>query len=165
MHVWANMAPALTAAAGGFSEAVYQRSTLGLREFEAARVRIAHINDCAVCRGWRTARDVPARGDDPDAVSEDFYDHVLDPQWDGYSDRERLAIEFAERFCVDHLSMDDGFWDRLHGHYSDEEIVDLAICVASWLGLGRVNRVLEIDGACRLPTASMHDAVAASRVG
>ena len=48
-------------AAGALSDAVYRKSTLPLREFEAARTRIAQINDCQLCLDWRTARDVPDR--------------------------------------------------------------------------------------------------------
>ena len=36
---------------------VYDHSTLGLREFEAARLRIAQINGCLFCQDWRTERD------------------------------------------------------------------------------------------------------------
>jgi hypothetical protein len=46
--------------------------------------------------------------------------------------------------------MDDEFWQRLRAAYTDEELVDLALCVASWLALGRFNRVFDIDGACRV---------------
>jgi hypothetical protein len=30
--------------------------------------------------------------------------------------------------------------------------VDLALCVGSWLALGRFNQVFDIDGACRVPS-------------
>ncbi len=43
--------------ASKLSLAVYAKSTLGLREFEAARLRIAQINGCIVCMDWRTDRD------------------------------------------------------------------------------------------------------------
>ncbi len=33
IHVWTELAPPLTAAAGGFSSAVYEHSSLSLREF------------------------------------------------------------------------------------------------------------------------------------
>ena len=55
VYVWTEMAPSLTAAAGGYSSAVYRNSSLSLREFEAARVTMARINQCALCLGWRTA--------------------------------------------------------------------------------------------------------------
>lgn len=152
-YVWGTLAPSLTSAAAAYSDAVYTNSSLSLREFEAARITIARINDCAICKGWRSARDVPGRWEDPGAVPEEFYEHVgIDPAWPELSERERLAAEFAHRYACDHLGMDDALWVRLHHHFSDAELVDLALCVASWLALGRFNQVFDIDGACRVPT-------------
>jgi alkylhydroperoxidase family enzyme len=152
IFVWSELAPPLTAAAGGYSHAVYEKSSLSLREFEAARVTMARINQCAICMDWRTARDVPSRGAAPDEIPEAFYESVGSEQWLAtLDDRERLAAEFAERYSTDHLGMDAEFWDRLHDHYSDDELVDLALCVGSWLALGRFNQVFDIDGACRVP--------------
>ena len=54
VHVWTELAPSLTAAAGAYSTAVYEKSSLSLREFEAARITIARINQCAICIDWRT---------------------------------------------------------------------------------------------------------------
>ena len=154
MFVWTEVAKPLSSTAGAFSDAVYNRSSLPLREFEAARVRIAQINDCMVCLGWRTARDVPGRAEDPGAVSEEYYANIGDLGWEGFSERERLAAEFAERFALDHTAMDDELWGRLHASYSDEELVDLALCVSAWLAFGRINRVFDVDGACRVPVAA-----------
>ena len=55
--------------------------------------------------------------------------------------------------------MDAGFWARCHAAFSDDELVDLALCVGSWLALGRFNQVFDIDGACRVP--AVHGAPAA----
>jgi alkylhydroperoxidase family enzyme len=152
VYVWTELAQPLTAAAGGYSSAVYDKSSLSLREFEAARVTMARINQCAICIDWRTARDVPSRAADPVAIPESFYEQVGGHgSLEGLSDRERLAAEFAERYSTDHLSMDEAFWALLHRHYTDDELVDLALCVGSWLALGRFNQVFDIDGACRIP--------------
>ena len=157
IHVWTALAPKLTAAAGGYSGAVYEHSSLSLREFEAARITMARINQCAICVDWRTARDVPARGADPGEVPEEFYEAVgVRRDWSGLSEREHLAAEFAERYSLDHLGMDDALWARLHGHFGDDELVDLALCVGSWLALGRFNQVFDIDGACRVPSPAAH---------
>jgi alkylhydroperoxidase family enzyme len=156
IYLWTERAPALTSTAGAFSDAVYRRSTLPLRELEAARTRIAQINDCNICINWRTARDVPDRphvaGDDigDGAVPEEFYAHV-GKEWDGFTDRERLAAVFAERFAVDHLSIDDALWARLHAAFTDDELVELGLCVGAWIAFGRLNRVFDVDGACRVP--------------
>ncbi len=150
-YVWGDLAPVLSGPAAAYSSAVYEGSTLSLREFESARITIAAINQCALCLGWRTARDVPGRSVDPAAVPDSFYDDVVAHRWDTVSVRERLAAEFAERYSCDHLGMDDDLWARLHARFSDAELVDLGLCVASWLALGRFNQVFDIDGACRIP--------------
>jgi alkylhydroperoxidase family enzyme len=77
-------------AAAAFATSVYSDSTLGLREFEAARLRVAKINGCLNCSDWRTER--------------------------------------------------------------DGEIVELSICPGSWIGFGRLDRVLGLDAACVLPS-------------
>jgi len=158
IHVWTALAPKLTAAAGGYSGAVYEHSSLSLREFEAARITMARINDCALCLDWRTARDVPSRGAAADEVPEAFYAAVgSDGAGAGLTERELLAAEFAERYATDHRSMGSDFWERLHSSYSDDELVDLALCVGSWLALGRFNQVFDIDGACRVPAHATGD--------
>ena len=60
------------------------------------------------------------------------------------TDRERLAAEFAERFAIDHLAMDDAFWDRLRAAFADDEIADLTICCGMFLGMGRTLAVIGV---------------------
>ena len=129
LHLWCGTGNKLTGPAAAFSDAVYRKSTLPLREFEAARITIARVNDCSICLSLRP------EGDPGQA----FYDAVLG---DG-----------AQRFAVDHLGMDDAFWERLHAAFSDDELVQLGLCVGSWLAFGRLNRVFGVDEACRIPLA------------
>jgi hypothetical protein len=99
---------------------------------------------------------VPGRASDPGEVPESFYEAVgARGDLNGLSEREGLAAEFAERYSTDHLGMDDAFWARLHDAFTDDELVDLALCVASWLALGRFNQVFDIDGACRVPAPAV----------
>ena len=35
--------------------------------------------------------------------------------------------------------------------YTDREIVELSMCLGSWIGFGRLNHVLGLDAACSLP--------------
>ena len=103
-------------------------------------MRIAQLNDCPVCLAFR-ATSVKEQG-----VAEEFYRHVADHDTvGGYSAQERLAIEYAERFALDHLSIDDAFFARLGACFTDAEILDLTICLAAFLGLGRMLRSLGID--------------------
>ena len=79
-------------------------------------------------------------------VTEELYTHVASYQdHPQYSTQERLAIEFAERFVMDHTSIDDAFFERLRTAFDDAEILDLTVCLATFLGLGRLLRVLGVD--------------------
>jgi alkylhydroperoxidase family enzyme len=145
-YVWGELVPGIGIAASQFSLAVYSHTTLGLREFEAARLRIAQLNGCVFCLDWRTERD-------GEKVEAEFADAVLD--WrttDRFDDRTRLAAEYAERYTLDHHGLDEAFWARMSEHYTQKEIVELSMSLGSWLAFGRLNHVLGLDTACVLPS-------------
>ena len=147
MYVWGELVPGIGPAAAAFSQAVYERSTLGLPEFEAARH--AHRADQRVHllpgladrarRRRRSRRASTSRwpsGAPPIALDE----------------RARLAAEYAERYALDHHGIDDDLWTRLRAVYEDRELVELSMCLGCWLGFGRLNRVFGLDTACMLPS-------------
>ncbi len=132
--------PEMGSALNRLVDAAYNKSVLPVRVREAARMRIAQLNDCPVCLSFR-ATSVKEQG-----VEEDFYAHVADHGTSAdYSEPERLAIAYAERFAVDHLAIDDAFFARLRTVFTDAEILDLTICMATFLGVGRLLRVLGVD--------------------
>lgn len=144
-YVWGEMVPGIGVAAAAFSLSVYEHSTLGLREFEAARLRIAQINGCLFCQDWRTERDgQKVEAEFPEAVT-----HWRDT--DQFDERTRLAAEYAERYATDHHGLDDEFWVRMFAEYSQAEVVELSMSIGSWLAFGRLNRVLGLDTVCVLP--------------
>lgn len=138
---WMLARPEMAVAMGGLSSAVYGTSTLAKREREAARYTIALLNDCAVCRQTR----VRATSDERPLVEEGFYAEI--PNWrtsSVMSERERLAAEFAELFGLDHQNMSNEFWGRLRAAYTDDEIADLTMSCAMWLGMGRAMAVIGV---------------------
>jgi AhpD family alkylhydroperoxidase len=121
----------------------YQRSVLPAAEREVARMRIAQLNACDACATFRAPRVVEA------GVDEAQYEHLHEyATWPGYSDRQRLAIEYAERFATDHRNIDDALFERLREHFADDEILDLTLCCAVYVGLGRTLEVLQVTEAC-----------------
>jgi len=84
-------------------------------------------------------------------VTEDMYAHVAEHRdHPEYSDAERIAIEYAERFALAHLELDDEFFVRLRERFSDADILDLTICIADFLAFGRLTEVLRLDQECSL---------------
>jgi alkylhydroperoxidase family enzyme len=138
VQIW-SLQPELGAAAMNLVDAAYNKSILPVRVREAARMRIAQLNECTVCLGFRADK-VRSQG-----LTEDFYCQVGVPDDEGdFSPQERLAMEYAERFANNHLSIDDAFFVRLRECFSDPEILDLTICLSAFLGLGRTLRSLGI---------------------
>lgn len=86
-------------------------------------------------------------------VDEELYAHVTEHGHPAYSAQEQVAIEYAERFALDHLNIDEAFWARLRAQFTDAEILDLTICIGNWLAFGRLTQVLHLDTECELPGA------------
>lgn len=153
--VWGEMVPKIGLAAVKFSGAVYADTTLSLHEFEAARLTIADVNGCIFCQDWRTERDGVK-------VDEGYQNEVRNWETSTVLDeRSKLAAEYARRFAEDHHNLDDEFWERMFAQYSQPEVVELSMCLGSWIAFGRLNRVLGLDVACMLPT---HTQEAVSKV-
>jgi AhpD family alkylhydroperoxidase len=142
--VW-TLRPEMTGMVDRMIRGAYQQSALPAAEREVARMRIAQLNDCAACSTFR-AQSVRDAGVDT-AVYEHLHEYATYP---GYTERQRLAIEYAERFVTAHDSIDDAFFARLRAAFADAEVLDLTLCIAVFLGLGRTLAVLGIDEHCEL---------------
>jgi AhpD family alkylhydroperoxidase len=150
VQVW-SLSPELGAAVGNLSGAVYGDRLIEPRVREVARMRIAQINGCNICMAWR----VPALA--KHGVDEELYAHVEDPDSGDYSTQERLAIEYAGKFALDHRSLDDAFFDRMKAVFTDREIFELTVCIGDWVAFGRMTAVLDLDEACEWAPASVGD--------
>lgn len=153
----------IVATAGIYGIAPYQHSKLSLRELEGARYRTALINGCNTCTAFRGARDFPGlfaafNGDLENSVytngpapGEDFYANVENWQgWPGYSERERLAIRYAEGMGLapHDIAQDEDFWTRAKAAFSDAEIVDMTYSIGAWMANGRALHMLGMDAVC-----------------
>ncbi|MBD3647875.1 MAG: carboxymuconolactone decarboxylase family protein [Pseudomonadales bacterium] len=69
----------------------------------------------------------------------------LDESDNDFTERERVAIEFADGMALDHHSIDDAFFDRLHEHFTDAGIVELGMMIGQFIGFGRLLKVLDLE--------------------
>ena len=73
-----------------------------------------------------------------------------------YSEKERVVLEYAEAASSTPVAIDDDLVERLHEHFSDEEIVELAAWVALENYRSRFNAGLGLrsqgfSDSCRVP--------------
>lgn len=125
--------------------AVYGQHGLSVRIFEAVRKRIAEINGCPICLRYRLPEGKQA------GLTEQFYDGVGNWRDNAlYDEREKLALEFTEKFLLDHRSIDDAFFDRLKTQFTEPEIMNLTIVIARHMAFGRITMIMNAEEGCSL---------------
>ena len=137
-YMWARR-PELALAQLPLHARYHDSNILDQRLLELVRLSIAMINDCTACKAARKT----------ERVSEEDI-ACLSSTDERFSDRERAAMRFAELFGADHTAIDQSEIDALKQHFSDDEIVELAMFCGLMLGSGRfafVLRTYATDGA------------------
>ena len=139
-----SLRPRFAEAVGAMEKAV-GRSSLDWRLHELVRMRVAQINQCTVCLGWRNQPAFDA------GVTEDLLASVdRRDETDGFTDAERVALEFTERFSTDSAAIDDDLLARLGEHFDAGEIVELTLVIGKYVAMGRFMQVLGLDQSCEL---------------
>ena len=114
-------------------------STLPARLIELVRLRVAFHNQCRSCLAIRYQEAVDA------GVDEDLVCSLQSPpEATDLSDEEKLAIEYADRFATNHLSIDGAMFDQLKQHFSEPQLVELCSWVAFCVGFGRLGAVWDM---------------------
>ncbi len=62
-----------------------------------------------------------------------------------FNERERIAIEFAEKMATNHTSIDDDFSRRMRAQFTDAEIVEIGTAAGQYIGFGRLLMVLDLE--------------------
>ena len=116
-----------------FGGALKTNRQLPERLVELVRLRIAFFNQCRSCMAIRYS-DAVADGVDEDAVCS-----LEKPQEaENLSAAEKAAIRFGELMATDHLAITDSIYAELRQHFSEEQIVELGMTCAFFVGFGRL---------------------------
>ena len=62
-----------------------------------------------------------------------------------FSEREKIALEFAELMALNHKSIGDDFFRRMRAEFSDAEVVELGMAIGQYIGFGRLLMVLDLE--------------------
>ena len=142
--------PGIAKGLAAFGGSLKMHRALPGRLVELVRLRVAFHNQCRSCMAIRYTDAVNA------GVTEDLVCELADPpSAESLTDAEQSALEFADRFATDHLAIDDATFDSLREHFSEPEIMELAMNVAFFVGFGRLAATLhmteELPGAFQAP--------------
>lgn len=114
---------------------------------ELVRIRMSVVARCGYCSSIQTDRSI---GEGlTDAVVDEMVDFENSPN---FSEAERAAIRYADRFEADTIASDE-VYDELRRHFSTEEIIELGMLCSLTMGMGRFARSLDVrtwEQACAI---------------
>jgi alkylhydroperoxidase family enzyme len=106
---------------------------------ELCRVYVSRSVKCEYCGNQRSEEGARQ------GLEEGKYDELLNfESFDGYDERQKAALAYAEAIAWG-LETDDAYWERMHRHFSEAELVELGCFIALTLGQQSWLRLLDID--------------------
>lgn len=110
---------------------------------EAARLRIAALNDCHLCLHMR-ARDRDGNQVLAEQLAEAAQLGELDHA--GFSDVQRRAIGLAEHMFHDPTAITDEWMDGARAELTDGQLVELSLAIGQFIGMGKVFKTFGLAG-------------------
>ena len=130
--------PEMAKGAIGFGAAITLNRTLPERLIELVRLRVAYHNQCRSCMAIRYSS---AAQD----MSEDLVCSLEQPQEaQDLTPAERVALDLADRFATDHLSITDERFAIVREQFSEAQTMELLMHLALYVGMGRLAATLDM---------------------
>lgn len=106
---------------------------------ELCRVYVSRTVKCEYCGNQRSEQGREL------GLVEGQYDELLNFERSAsFGDRQKAALAYAEAIAW-RLDTDDAFWDRLHAHFTEPELVELGCFISLTLGQQSWLRLLNIE--------------------
>ena len=106
---------------------------------ELCRLYVSRAVNCEYCGNQRSVK-AAASG----MAEGDVQDLLQFEKSDRYDERQKAALAYAEAIAY-RLDTDDAFWERMHRHFSEPELVELGCMIGLTLGQQSWLRTLNID--------------------
>jgi alkylhydroperoxidase family enzyme len=106
---------------------------------ELCRLYISRSVQCDYCGNQRSVKAAGAG-----MIEDDVKDLLNFEKSKRYDDRQKAALAYAEAIAW-HIDTDDAFWERMHKHFSEPELVELGCMIGLTLGQQSWLRLLNID--------------------
>lgn len=106
---------------------------------ELCRLYVSRAVNCEYCGNQRSLK-----GQASGLVEDDVRDLLQFEKSQRYDERQKAALAYAEAIAY-RLDTDDAFWERMHRHFSEPELVELGCVIGLTLGQQSWLRLLNID--------------------
>jgi alkylhydroperoxidase family enzyme len=106
---------------------------------ELCRLYVSRSVQCDYCGNQRSIKAAGAG-----VMEEDVKDLLNFEKSTRYTDRQKAALAYAEAISW-RLDTEDAFWERLHRHFTEPELVELGCFIALTMGQQSWLRLLNID--------------------
>ena len=107
---------------------------------ELCRLYVSRSVTCEYCGNQRSVRATTSGA----VIEEQVLDLLTFEKSSRYSERQKTALAYAEAI-VWRLSTEDAFWDRMHKHFTEPELVELGCMIGLTLGQQSWLRLLNIE--------------------
>ncbi|HEY1968171.1 MAG TPA: hypothetical protein VGH89_09505 [Pseudonocardia sp.] len=106
------------------------------RTKELCRLRIAELNGCKTCASYRYQ---------PTLIEESEATAAMAGDGQPLTERERVAVAYAEMLAVDHHSIDDRYVARVREHFDQAQLLELTMMIGQYIGFGRTLATLQLE--------------------
>lgn len=118
---------------------VFRNGVLDHAIKELCRVYVSRSVVCEFCGNQRSIKGAQQ------GLKEAHYDDLVNFEKSSkYDERQKAALAYAEAITW-RLDTDDRFWERMHRHFSEPELVELGCAIGLTLGQQSWLRLLNID--------------------
>ena len=106
---------------------------------EIIRIQLARVVDDPYFANLRSKKAIA------DGLTEEMIDIGCEDYEDSdlFSEREKVALRFAEQLFLDSTKVDKIFYDEMHKHWSDAEIMEIGSFVALFHGIHMVMKTYD----------------------
>ncbi len=77
-------------------------------------------------------------------ITEDLVAALPEYEIGPFSEREKVALRYADQMYFDHHKVDDRLFGELRAQFTDDEILELSWAIGEFISLGKIIYVLDV---------------------
>lgn len=84
-------------------------------------------------------------------ITEAVVGALADYERGAFTEREKVALRYADQMYFDHHKIDDALFADLRGRFSDDEVLELSWVIGEFISLGKIIHVLGVPYGGQAP--------------